>query len=138
MAPQLASISEEQLAATINDLLQAHRNGDPVPQTIDVGSVVYLSYGYDCTYIEFYVVVRRTARTATLQRICGQVTSHGPAHERWGKVIASPHYWPEAEPVRAWVTDRERQQLSVNATYGGRKYGYAWDGREQFWSDYTD
>ena len=61
--PELHAIRQERKAKRRNKMNKAH--------AIELGAIFYTSWGYEQTNIEWFEVVKTTAKTVTLRRIAG-------------------------------------------------------------------
>lgn len=127
---ELAEIDIAALGETIQRMQVAAALGaEQNPPPMDVGSVVFLQDGWERPRVEFYVVVRRTARTVVMRRLGmrGFPEWREPPEDSDVLPVAE---WPtapdECEPVRAWLVSEPWEADMVKA---GSKYGWAWSGR---------
>jgi len=99
----------------------------------EIGSIIYNSWGYEQTNVDFYQVVRMTAKRIVLKPIAqqmveGSMYAHGMAHN----VLAVKDAFLDNKKEIS-LTVRPEGRLS-----GGESYAYynKWDGSEKYVSSY--
>lgn len=95
------------------------------------GTILYSAWGYDQTNVDFYEVVKATAKTVTLR----QVKAERVNSEAWGTYTTTPKAGQYiGEPFRrtraAWS---ERLAVAINSYANA----YEWDGNARNGSDYA-
>ena len=130
----------EELQAACNAIeTTANETAKPVPheEAIGVGDIVYNSWGWEQTNIDFYVVTRRTASTVNLCPIASKVVETTQYMSE--KVVADTKHAAEVLEKYGFTTN-----VSENGLKGKRvrnhdgfisikmKHGYCgrWDGKE--------
>ena len=93
---------------------------------IEVGSILYSSWGYDQTNITFYEVLRKTAKTVTLQPVHSEIVESG---DMVGKVIATKE--PKGKPVRRSLRFGNAVRIE------SYEWAYVWDGQPKRFSAYA-
>lgn len=97
--------------------------------TLKVDDILYASWGYGQTNIDFYQVVEVVSgKTVRIRKIGGRITENGMDR---GKVVADKDAFISGAPV---LTKRVTDGNSVKVA----SYAYAspWDGSELYWSSY--
>ena len=95
---------------------------------IEVGTIIYTSWGYDQTNVEFFQVVKATKSMVELRRI-------GTKHNAIGSMSG------QATPDTSVVVEGPLLRRKVNK-YGYVKIdycanGYVWDGKPKYVSSYA-
>lgn len=123
-------INKSKLNADRNEQAQKQykEQAEKENNTIQSGSILVSSWGYEQTNVDFYIVTERKNDFITLHRI-GSKRSYDNLGDR-GKVI------PDAT-----VKEGEKFRKKLN-TYGGCKissfqYAKLWDGEPMYWSSYA-
>lgn len=89
---------------------------------LTIGQIVYTTWGYDQTNVDFYEVVGlKGTKTAVLRKIKSEITEHGLQSMSGYAVPIPGDYCEEAFNARAISST----QLKV----GSRRITYLWDGR---------
>jgi hypothetical protein len=88
------------------------------PHAIAVGAIVYNSWGYDQTNVDFYEVVKVSANYVWLQSLESSAPEDG--------FMSSSRTLPRKGTAHGEVTKRRVSGSSINFKYGG---GSVWDGR---------
>lgn len=110
----------------------ARRGESKQPHTLKVGEIVYNSWGYDQTNIDFYQVVRVSSNFAWLQSINSQSTLDG------GCGPMSGHVEPVADTMHGEVTQHRVRMYNGNPSirfeHGA---GCVYDGKPKYESWYA-
>jgi len=84
------------------------------------GDVIYNSWGYEQTNIDFYEVIRATAKTVLLREIEGKTTASGFMS---GYIVPAPGAYKSEETTRHHVRQYGNNHFIVLFKYGcGYKY----------------
>ena len=111
----------------------------------DVGDVMYHSWGWEQTNIDFYVITRRTKATVWFKPLKSIITYDGPMT---GTCVADMNLF--AAPTKhtmfgSWDGETAfRKRLSVDKSTGepvgvSPEYGWmtAWNGQPKIWTAYA-
>jgi len=96
--------------------------------TLNVGDILYSSWGYDQTNVDFYQIVELVGKaTAVLRKVAQDRTESA-----WmqGKCVARPGEFV-GEPFRKRISPHN------SVTISSCQHAYKWDGREVSWSSYA-
>lgn len=109
----------------------AERKADRAkPHPLKVGDILYSSWGYDQTNIDFYQVTRVVgAHTVELRKIAGKDAGGGNGYDR-GNCVASPGQFI-GEPFQKRAN---HEGTIAIASYAN---AYLWDGKPRYWSSYA-
>jgi len=97
------------------------------------GVILYSSWGYEQTNIDFYIILERKKDFVTIQEIGAirvEYTSHQRAYDDRGKCIANPDN-KIGEPFRKKIS----KYASVNLS--SFQSASVWDGHALYWSSYA-
>ena len=99
-------------------------NGTKKPEDVQIGDVLYTSWGYDMTIVDFYKVIERKAKSIKLQRIEGKRID--------GKVV------PTDKPMTDKNVDGKLFRIG---NYGSvckieSRYAYYYDGKAKHYNDW--
>lgn len=94
-----------------------------------VGAILYSSWGWEQTNIDFYTILERKNDFVTLQKI-GQNVSYSPLYGDRGTCTADPE---------VKIGDPFRKKITKHASINLNSYSYCslWDGFELYWSSYA-
>ena len=96
-----------------------------------VGSILYSSWGYEQTNIEFYKVIKRTKSTVTIVRLSEDIVEHNPQYMS-GYTSAGEEV--VGEPIKSKrITSRGGYESIKLSDY---KRAYPWDGTRKYFSYY--
>lgn len=98
------------------------------PHSLKVGAVIYNSWGYDQTNIDFYEVVAVSANYVSLRELCDSEVAANSSMS--GRKIALPGQFASEEITRHRVYVHNGA-ASVNFKHGA---GSVWDGRPMYYS----
>ena len=99
------------------------------PSTLKVGSILYTSWGYDQTNVEFFEVVKTSGkRTVELMRLQCTRTS---AHTFEDRVIPIPGLYI-TEGYQPQENGTYRVKNGTTVTFNSYKNGWLWDGKPQY------
>jgi hypothetical protein len=104
-----------------------------MPEPYTVGSILYSSWGYEQTNIDFYIVVARKGNWVTIQPM-----NKVKAYDGHMSGTCTP-----AEPVEIACTFRRRLRIDERGVCYGCKGKdsfdslYAWDGMPKYFSEYA-
>lgn len=96
---------------------------------MNTGDILVSKFGYNCTLVDFYKVIKRTPKMVTIQKIGSKIVSHD-GYGQAGYVIADESV-VEDEIIRRKVMD-ERDAIKI----GDYHYAYKWDGNEVHFDSY--
>lgn len=123
--------SEEHRAKTISGFIQGRKSHAESmverkakrtkPHSFKVGDILYSSWGYDQTNIDFYQVIGTTKRTVVIRKIGGKTTSSNPPIEH---VVADPGNFID-EPMKK-VVNNDAVRIASYA------WAYLWDGTPKY------
>jgi hypothetical protein len=104
---------------------------DSAQLAAQLGTILYSSWGYDQTNVDFYEVVKATVKTITLRQIKADRTDG----EAWGNYSVSPKAGqyigdPFRRTPRKWSS---RLAVSINSFANA----YEWDGDTKNATDYA-
>jgi hypothetical protein len=99
---------------------------------IKIGDIFYNSWGYDQTNIDFYQVVKTTAKTITLRQIKG-ISNDYNAHQMTGSKMAVKDSFCSDELIRK-TPYLMGGEWRIRFEYGA---GSQWDGRPMHFSCYA-
>lgn len=102
--------------------------------TLNVGDVLYSSWGYDQTNIDFYEVVKvNSPKVVTLRQIGSKYTKTDTGNDMAAFCVPSPgHYFGQrSEPFKKIVSPGNQVKLS------SFEYAWPWDGKEKYSSWYA-
>lgn len=105
------------------------RKNAPAPQTYIEGTIIYTSWGYEQTNVDFYKIVSRKGMTATIVAIGSESNQdHG-----WmsGTKSAAPDR-EYGEPFRMRITKYNGKERASIDGHGA----YIWEGQPVSWSSY--
>lgn len=102
-------------------------------QQLEPGAILYSSWGYDQTNIDFYRVERVKNGWAVLQEIAKSETSDGPG-TMTGRVVPVDPQKPVGDPFRRKIGECMGQPCLKICSY---EYAYPWDGRPKAVSHYA-
>lgn len=96
-----------------------------------VGMILVCSFGYNCTLVNFYKVVRVTNSSVWLQQLESQWESHD-GYGQVGKVIPSNHETKD-KPFMRRIQHRhyDNQEYVMISKY---QYAYIWDGKPEYYN----
>lgn len=97
-------------------------------EKIQAGSILYSSWGYDQTNIDFFKVLSRKNNTVTMQKIGFKVESYND-HHMSGRKVAD-------ETVTDGEVMTKRINKFGNITLNSFAFCGVWDGRPLFFSEY--
>lgn len=102
------------------------------PHGFEVGHVLYASWGYDQTNINFYQVTKIIGSHMVEVREVSQIAADS-GNEAWmtGKVVPSPDAFT-GEPMRRRVNGRSKSVRIDNV-----RTAFLWDGRPVNWTGYA-
>ena len=110
-----------------------------------IGDVLYTTGGYNCTIVEFYKVVARTAKTLTVQPIESKVVDGDPM--RTYRVVADETkvrtkcytksnkggiVLSDSEPFKVFINRSGYAVLSERFVTAGGNVLYIWDGTPEW------
>jgi len=101
--------------------------------TIKAGDILYSSWGYEQTNINWYAVVKRAGQWVTLQEVEGQMVYDSATMT--GRTIPSPDK-PIGQPLRRKVYQDSytgAEEFTRIKTYS---LAHIWDGRPKWYSTY--
>ncbi|KAB1437313.1 hypothetical protein [Pseudodesulfovibrio senegalensis] len=132
----VSAVNLDYLAVELAQLVTPNTAAAPAPDekkhTLEKGDIVYNSWGYEQTNIDFYQVVKATRCFVTLRPIQGEKISDGPL-SMTGKVIAKKDCFTDSETTRH-KAELWNGESSVKFQCGaGRK----WDGTPKRYSTYA-
>lgn len=97
-----------------------------------VGSILYSSWGYEQTNIEFYKVTKRTKATVTIVRLSEDIVEHNPEYMS-GYTSAGEEV--VGEPIKSKrISNRGTDYESIKLS--DYKRAYPWDGKPKYFSYY--
>jgi hypothetical protein len=117
----------------------------PAPAPIDaleLGAILYSSWGYDQTNVDFYRVAKRTADWVTLEKIAkiehSDDTEENPATFT-GRVVPADPIKPIGEPLRRKIihAGKPKEAGDAIARLTSYSYAYLWDGKPKRVSSYA-
>ena len=105
-----------------------------------IGDIVYRSYGYDQTNIDFYQITRTTTKTATFRKIRQITSGRAPLGDSWQTLPDIGNFVTDApehtRPVKAPYNKGEKGEIPYASYSGGSVYNLRqWDGRPLYASD---
>lgn len=121
---------KEELRKEFNQEMKERREKAVETPTFVVGDIVYNSWGYEQTNIDWYKIVNRTKCYVDLQPIGSKIVED----TAWmaGKVVPNPeHEYGEVERHKIHVWDGKEQ--SIHFKHGA---GPKWDGKPKYYSAY--
>lgn len=100
---------------------------------MQIGDILVSSYGYNCSLVSFYKVVRVTKASVYLQELRYKFTEHD-GYGQAGKVIPSNEE-SSSEPFmrRVGRHNYNNQEFVAISKY---EYAYAWDGNPVHYDSY--
>ena len=94
----------------------------------EVGTILYSSWGYDQTNVDFYQIVEKKGQTVVLKRIaCESIEQNGWASD---SVVAVKDSFLDREPIKKRIG---AYGISLSSYSGA----YIWDGKPQYRSWYA-
>jgi hypothetical protein len=102
--------------------------GQEESKLIQVGTILYSSWGYEQTNIDFYIVTERKNLFVTIQQIGSALTTMDG--DMSGKCIAEPANIV-GQPMRKKIT--RYGTINLNSF----SYCGVWDGQPKYWSSYA-
>ena len=99
------------------------------PHTLQAGTIVYNSWGYDQTNVDFYEVVKATARFVWLQPLAAETTETGFMQGRKSAIAGRRFGEIEKHQVSVFAGGQ-----SIHFKHGS---GSVWDGQPKFCSWYA-
>ena len=102
-------------------------------QTYTAGEIIYNSWGYDQTNIDFYKIIKRKGDFATLQPLEAIEESDGGLTMTGTTIPGNPI--PNGKTIRRKVHTRDGQESGIAI----QSYGWAslWDGQPKHYSSYA-
>ena len=97
--------------------------------TLKVGDILYSSWGYDQTNIDFYEVVKvNSPKTVTLRQIGSRFTKTDTANDMASFCVPNPgnYFGERREPFKKIVSFGNQVKLS------SFEYAWPWDGKEKY------
>lgn len=88
---------------------------DQMAMTIQVGTILHNSWGYDQTNCDFYQVVRREGRTAWVREICGEKVPGSDGYDCC-RMRACPDQFREKSPEIRKIIGRYGVQFEFGST----------------------
>ena len=102
-------------------------NPSPAVATPKVGEILYCSWGYDQTNVDWYEVLAVTKASIKIRKISGRVIESGQGSD---KVVPVPG---SADPAAKVLTKRVKQYDGrYNVTISSYSSAYLWDGKPQW------
>lgn len=114
-----------------NAALQERRAAKKQAHSLEVGTIVYNTWGYDQTNVDFYEVVGRTPYFVQLRLLESELT--GQRSDMSGYAVPKPGKYKGAEISRHRVAAYE-SGAKINFPHGG---GSVWDGKPKYVSWYA-
>jgi hypothetical protein len=102
-------------------------------QALEVGAILYGSWGYDQTNIDFFRVEQVKNGWAVLQDIESVEISDGPG-SMTGRVVPVDPHQPIGKPMRRKVGECMGKPCLKICSY---EYAFPWDGKPKFVSHYA-
>lgn len=104
------------------------------PHAIEPGAVVYNSWGYEQTNIDFYVVEKVSANFVWLRKCAADLTDGPGCAPMAGYVVALPEKKAGGEATKHAVRVGPDGKAYITFKHGG---GWVWDGRPKYCSWYA-
>lgn len=114
-----------------NDRKNARKN---VVNTFEVGDILYNSWGYDQTNIDFYQVVKVLNRQVILKEIAGHLTDKSTGNSMAGYTVAVKNKFTDGQEYRGTVS---QYGIASKLDHSGTEHLSKWDGRELYCSWYA-
>jgi hypothetical protein len=112
------------------DVKQKRKDERKAPHTIKVGDIMYTSWGYEQTNVDWYQVTKLIgSRMVELRKIYGSSTPDN-LPDRGTTVPIKDAFIDGVKPIRKLVTNN-----SVNIASYAR--AWAWDGKSKYYSTYA-
>lgn len=104
--------------------------------TLRVGDILRCSWGYSMTLVQFAVVTRVTAKTATIQLTAGEGKSVDNDGFLGGHCVFDPEAPLAGEPIRLKIHTADDGEQFVREHCGGTFYKYwrLWSGAPQYFN----
>lgn len=94
-----------------------------------LGDILVAKFGYNCTLVDFYKVIKKTPKMVTVQKIGSKIVSHD-GYGQAGYVVADESI-VEDEIIRRKIIDRN-DAIKIS----DYQYAYVWDGNEVHFDSY--
>lgn len=135
-----ARIQEQIDAADVelNQLLDQLADVDQAPaDPLAPGAILYSSWGYEQTNVDFYRIEKRAGAWLTLQQIEAAEASDG-ADSMTGKVVPADPPRPKGEPIRRKILgDPVSSSSGCVVKIESYAFAYLWDGQPKRVSHYA-
>lgn len=96
---------------------------------IDVGTILYTSWGYEQTNVDFYCVVAKTNSTVKILPL-GQKVVRNDNRQWSGDVVASSNIDFTSEPETKRIQNHGQEYIKMNSY----SHASAWDGKPKYFS----
>ena len=128
---------KDKIIAQISTLMTRHekklekRQAKKTPTTLQEGDILYTSWGYDQTNVDWYQITKKISpNMVEIRRIYGQATQDALG-DRGETLPLKDHFIEDAEPIKKRISGDN----SVNiATYAR---AWDWDGKSKYYSTYA-
>lgn len=118
----------KRIDSSIEDQKQRDQRAKSENDQLQPGAILYSSWGYEQTNIDFYQIVARSGSTVTLQEI-GQDKNHDNRGDS-GNCVANPE-------IKKGEHFKKRLSQHGGIKMNSYKYASLWDGRPLSWSSWN-
>lgn len=104
------------------------------PSTPKVGDILYSSWGYSMTIVDFYKVIKMTAsgKSITLQRMQSETVDGDAGYE--GYVMPSRHENKTEQPLKNKRISPNRDGDGYSVKINSSAHAYKWDGKKKYFN----
>jgi hypothetical protein len=134
MSKKIEKQIEDARKAVVEQRTEMKRNYSCGTDLIEVGEILSASWGYSMTLVDFYQVIKKTAKTITVAEIASEFTD--PSR------YSGSHVMPVVgqfigEPIRRTVKSYSQDQTQCqHIAIDDCRCAYKWDGKPELYDDF--